>query len=88
MPAVQEPVQEVKKPNTIQLESLIAKAIGNVPNLQAIQVIHLFEDRYRVNVRVTRDDNLTVKVSKIAASFFVKYEEGEITGGDEITPYK
>lgn len=73
------------KPSTTDLEKIIHKKIGAVPNLQTIQIVPLFEDRYRVNVRVFNDANATVKVSKIIASYFLKFENGKITGGDEIT---
>ena len=72
------------KPATNDLEKIVQKRIGSIPNLQAIQIVPLFEDRYRVNIRVYNDSNATVKVSKIIASYFLKFENGKITGGDEI----
>lgn len=86
MPITQEPIQaEVKPVAPKGLEQLVSKLIGNVPNLQAIQCIPLFDDRYRVNVRVLRDGNNMVKVSKILASYFVIYADNKIVGGDPIT---
>jgi len=49
-----------------------------------VKATNLFDDWYRVNVRVVKEQKEMLQVTSISDSFFVRYFKGEITGGDEI----
>ena len=82
-----EPVKkevEAPKNGAQTVEVLVLKALGTPPNLFKVQVVPLFENRYRVNVRVHVPSNLLVKVTKIAHSYYLILNEDGSLSGDEV----
>lgn len=58
--------------------------LGKPSNLAAVKATNVFDDWYRVNVRVVKEQKEMLQVTSISDSFFVKFLKGEIAGGDEI----
>ena len=53
--------------------------VGKVPNLFKIDSCHIHSDKYRINVWTQEFKNeRVVPTSKIAKSYYVKYEDGVI----------
>jgi hypothetical protein len=75
-----------KKVRTFDLSSQVLEILGTPPNFHKVDSKHLFNNVYRVNVRVKSGLSNLVNVTKIAHSYFIfTDEEGNITKGDEIT---
>lgn len=67
-----------------ELAQSVLQKLGKPSNLAAVKAVNVFDDWYRVNVRVVKEQKDMLQVTSISDSFFVRYFKGEITGGDEI----
>lgn len=58
--------------------------LGKPQNLTGVKASMVWPNWYRVDVRVAKEKNGMIAVTKICDSFLVKYDSGKICGGDEI----
>lgn len=67
------------------IEQQVLKLLGTPPEFYKCQVVNVGDQRWRANVRVYVPSNDTVRVSKIAHSYYLKTDDsGNITNKDII----
>jgi len=67
-----------------ELAQIVLETLGKPNSLANVKATNLFEDWYRVNVRVVKEENEMLTITTISDSFFVRFSKGKIVGGDEI----
>lgn len=71
--------RSVSKEKSIPYEE-VADWIGHVPNLYNIDIIHLWDDRFRINCWCSvYDANMIYESYSINKSFHVEYKDGVFT---------
>ncbi len=67
-----------------ELAQLVLETLGTPNDLANVKATNLFDDWYRVNVRVVKEKKEMLAITTISDSFFVKFSKGKLVGGDEI----
>jgi hypothetical protein len=67
-----------------ELAQIVLETLGKPNSLANIKATNLFDDWYRVNVRVVKEEKEMLAITTISDSFFVRFSKGKIVGGDEI----
>jgi hypothetical protein len=70
--------------NSDHVSNLVMKKLGTPPDHFATQSVNIFNNYWRVNVRVKISDNKMITTTSISDSFLVKIEGNKITDGDLI----
>lgn len=67
-----------------ELAQIVLETLGKPNSLANVKATNLFDDWYRVNVRVVKEEKEMLTITTISDSFFVRFSKGKIVGGDEI----
>lgn len=62
----------------------VIQKLGKPTGLSGVRANLVWENWYRVNVRVVKEKKEMLQVTSISDSFLVKYKDGKLCGGDEI----
>jgi hypothetical protein len=67
-----------------EVATKVLEQLGKPPNLAGIRANLVWENWYRVNVRVVKEKKDMLHVMSISDSFLVEFKDGKICGGDKI----
>lgn len=77
-----------KETQILQHNEEVAQAVlnqlGKPDNLSSVRANMVWDDWYRVNVRIVKEKKEMLQVTSISDSFLVKYVNNSLCGGDEI----
>jgi hypothetical protein len=62
----------------------VLEKLGKPQGLSGVRANLVWENWYRVNVRVVKEKKEMLQVTSISDSFLVKFKDGNLCGGDEI----
>lgn len=62
----------------LEIESLLFKQVSKPKNYFMIKIINLWENRYRINVYIEKEETGLIK-RKIHSSYFCHYSPGSLT---------
>lgn len=67
-----------------EVASKVLEKLGKPSDLNCVRANMVWDNWYRVNVRVVKEKKAMLQVTCISDSFLVKFKDGNICGGDEI----
>ena len=75
---------KVKEENNTEIADFVLDQLGTPPNFSHVNVINIFDNRFRVNV-YTKEEGFIDKMT-ISASFYIINDKDDIHVSPEITP--
>ncbi len=67
-----------------EVAQAVLNLLGKPENLAGVRANMVWDDWYRVNVRVVKEKKEMLQVTSISDSFLVKFKNNSLCGGDEI----